>query len=40
MVLKIALVLLDAEKTKKKSKNMKRLKASIDDSYREKILNL
>ena len=40
MVLKLALGLLDAEKTKKKSKNMKRLKASIDDSYREKILNL
>ena len=40
MVLKLALGLLDAEKTKKKSKNIKRLKASIDDSYREKILNL
>lgn len=40
MVLKLALGLLDAEKTKKKSKNIKRLKASIDDSYREKILNI
>lgn len=40
MILKLALGLLDGEKTKKKSKNIKRLIASIDDSYREKILNL
>jgi hypothetical protein len=38
MVLKIALGLLDGEKTKNKSKNIKRLIASIDDNYREKIL--
>jgi len=40
MVLKLALGMLDGEKTKKKSKNIKRLIASIDDSYREKLLNL
>lgn len=40
MITKLALALLDAETSKKKSKNIKRLKASIDDSYREKILNL
>lgn len=40
MVIKLALGLIDGEKTKKKSKNIKRLIASIDDSYREKILKL
>jgi predicted transposase YbfD/YdcC len=40
MVVKLALGMLDAEKTKNKSKNIKRLIASIDDSYREKILKL
>jgi predicted transposase YbfD/YdcC len=40
MILKIALGLLDGEKSKNKSKNIKRLIASIDDSYREKILKL
>jgi predicted transposase YbfD/YdcC len=40
MVVKIALGLIEGEQTKKKSKNLKRLIASIDDSYREKILNL
>lgn len=40
MLTKIALGLIEAEKTKNKSKPIKRLIASIDDSYREKILNL
>jgi predicted transposase YbfD/YdcC len=40
MITKLALGLIDAETSKKKSKNIKRLKASLDDSYREKILNL
>ena len=40
MIIKLGLGLLDAEKTKNKSKPIKRLIASIDDSYREKILNL
>jgi predicted transposase YbfD/YdcC len=40
MVVKIALGLIEREQSKKKSKNLKRLIASIDDSYREKILNL
>lgn len=40
MVTKLALGLLDAEKTKKKSKPIKRLIASISDSYREMVLNL
>lgn len=40
MVTKLALGLLDAEKTKKKSKPIKRLIASISDTYRELILNL
>jgi len=40
MITKLALGLIEAEKTKKKSKPIKRLIASIDDSYRELILNL
>jgi predicted transposase YbfD/YdcC len=40
MILKLALGMIDGEKTKNKSKNIKRLIASIDDSYREKILKL
>lgn len=40
MIIKIALGLIEAETTLKKSKPIKRLIASIDDSYREKILNL
>lgn len=40
MITKLALGLLDAEKTKNKSKPIKRLIASISDSYRELILNL
>ncbi len=40
MVLKMALGLTDGEKTKFKSKSIKRLIASIDESYREKILKL
>ena len=40
MITKLALGLIEAEKTKKKSKPIKRLIASINDSYRELILNL
>lgn len=40
MVTKLALALIDAEKSINKSKPIKRLRASIDDSYREKILNI
>ena len=40
MIIKAALGLIEAEKTKKKSKPTKRLIASIDDSYREKIMGL
>ncbi len=40
MVVKLALGLIEGEKTKNKSKSIKRLIASIDDSYREKILKL
>ena len=40
IVAKLALALIDAEKSIKKSKPIKRLRASIDDSYREKILNI
>ncbi len=40
MITKMSLGLLEAEKTKKKSKPIKRLIASIDDSYRELILGV
>jgi predicted transposase YbfD/YdcC len=40
MITKTALGLIEAEKTKNKSKPIKRLIASIDDSYREKIMGL
>lgn len=40
MIIKLALGLIDADQTKKKSKPLKRLIASLDDNYREKILNL
>jgi predicted transposase YbfD/YdcC len=40
VITKTALALIEAEKTKKKSKPIKRLIASIDDSYREKIMGL
>lgn len=40
MITKTALGLIEAETTKKKSKPIKRLIASIDDSYREKIMGL
>jgi predicted transposase YbfD/YdcC len=40
MIAKLALGLLDADASPKRSKNKKRLKASIDDNYREKLLNL
>lgn len=40
LVSKTALAMLDAEKTFKKSKPMKRFKASMSDQYRELILNL
>jgi predicted transposase YbfD/YdcC len=40
MVIKLALSLIESEMSKKKSKNTKRLIASIDDNYRELILNL
>ena len=39
MLIKLALGLIEAEKSKKKSKPIKMLIASIDDSYREKILS-
>lgn len=40
MITKTALGLIEAEKTKKKSKPIKRLIASINDSYREKIMRI
>ena len=40
MIVKLALGLIERETTKKKSKPIKRLIASINDSYRELILNL
>ena len=40
MVTKLSLGLLEAETSKKKSKNTKRLIASIDDTYRELIMKL
>jgi predicted transposase YbfD/YdcC len=40
MLIKLALGLIEAEKSKKKSKPIKMLIASIDDSYREKILRV
>lgn len=40
MMTKVALALLDNEKSTKKSKPTKRFKASLDDSYRELIMNL
>jgi len=40
MILKLGLGMLDAEKSKKRSKPIKRLIASIDDSYREKLMGL
>jgi predicted transposase YbfD/YdcC len=40
LILKICLGLLEAEKTEKKSKNLKRLKASISDSYRELVMGV
>ena len=40
MMTKVALALLDNEKTTKKSKPTKRFKAAIDDTYREFILKV
>jgi predicted transposase YbfD/YdcC len=40
LMIKVGLGLLEAESTFKKSKNQKRLKASLDDNYREILLNL
>lgn len=40
LISKLSLGLLEAEKTKKKSKPIKRLIASLDDSYRELILGI
>ncbi len=40
MITKVALALLDNEKSTKKSKPTKRFKASLDDSYKELIMNL
>jgi predicted transposase YbfD/YdcC len=40
VIAKLALALIDAEKSINKSKPIKRLRASIDDSYREKILKI
>lgn len=40
IVRKVALSLLEKDTTIKKSKNVKRLKASLDDKYRAKLLNL
>ncbi|TAG51213.1 MAG: ISAs1 family transposase, partial [Cytophagales bacterium] len=40
VIIKMSLGLIEAEKTTKKSKPLKRLMASLDDDYREKILNL
>ena len=38
MITKVALTLIDKEKSTKKSKPSKRLMASLDDKYRKKIL--
>ncbi len=40
VIAKVALGLIENEKTVKLSKPLKRLKAAIDDAYREIILNL
>jgi len=40
MMTKVALALLDKEKSTKKSKPTKRFKASLDDSYREMIMKV
>jgi predicted transposase YbfD/YdcC len=40
MMTKVALALIDNEKSNKKSKPMKRFKASLDDAYREKIMKV
>ena len=40
IVRKIALVMIEKDDSIKKSKNVKRLKAALDDKYRAKILNL
>jgi hypothetical protein len=40
MMTKVALALLDNEKSTKKSKPMKRFKASLDDHYREMIMKV
>lgn len=40
MMAKVALALIDSEKSTKKSKPTKRLKASLDDSYREFIMKI
>jgi len=40
IVRKIALAMIEKENSIKKSKNVKRLKAALDDKYRTKILNL
>lgn len=40
MMVKVALALIDGEKSTKKSKPMKRFKASLDDSYREMIMKV
>lgn len=39
MIVKVALALLEKEQTFKASKNGKRTRAALDDSYRQKILN-
>ncbi len=39
IILKLALALLEKEKSRKLSKPVKRLTAALDDKYREKILN-
>jgi hypothetical protein len=40
MMAKVALALIDSEKSTKKSKPTKRFKASLDDSYREFIMKI
>ena len=40
MMTKVALNLLDNEKSTKKSKPTKRFKASLDDAYRELIMKV
>ncbi len=40
VISKVALSLVDNEKTQKISKPLKRLRASIDDSYRELIMKV